>query len=70
MTKDEVLAKVRNHLSESRTIIAALEYGIIVLAKGYKPEIEGEISALKGMMDTLEVQAQEVKDILDQWPES
>lgn len=70
MTKEEVLAAIRNHAGEMRSIIAALEYEVLTLVQGFRLEIPGEIDALKGMMDSLETKASEVKDILDQWPSS
>lgn len=70
MTKEEVLKAIRNHCGEIRTIAATLEYTLIALAQGHKPEASGEIDALKDMMDNLKEKADEVKGILGQWPKS
>lgn len=70
MTKDEVLAEIRNHSGEMRTIVAALEYEVLAVVSGYRPESPDQMESLKGMMDSLIGKADKVKDILDQWPVS
>jgi len=69
MTKEEVLRAIRNHSSEIKTCVGTLDVTIASLVGGYKAEAEGEIDALKGMMDFVKDKADEIKSILDEWPE-
>lgn len=69
MTKEEILKAIRNHTSEIKTCIVTLDYMIASTVGGYRTEFEGEIDSLKGMMDVVKSRADEIKSILNEWPE-
>lgn len=69
MTKEEVLKDIRNHSSEIKTCVVALDLAVLSLVAGYRSEVDGEIDSLKGMMDYVKDKASEIKTILGQWPE-
>jgi len=70
MTREEVLKAIRKYSAEMRAIVAALEYDVLSITQGYRLNGSDHIDSLKGMMDTLKDKADEVKAVLDQWPES
>jgi len=69
MTKTEILRAVRNHSSEIKICLDTLSCVVVSLAKGYKLEVEGEIDSLKSMTGFIKGKADEMKSILDEWPE-
>jgi len=69
MTKAEILKAIRNHSSEIKTCMVTLDCTIASLAGGFKPEVEGEIGSLRRMMDFVKGKADEIKSILNGWPE-
>ena len=68
MTKEEILKAIRNHGGEIKTAVAVLDYHVYALTHGYRTLIDGEMNSLKDMMRFIETKANEIKDILDQWP--
>ncbi len=68
MTKEEVLRAIRNHSSEVKHCIVALDFAISSLVGGYRSEVGGEIDSLKGMMDRAKGKVDEIKGVLDEWP--
>ncbi len=68
MTKAEILKAIRNHGGEIKTAVAVLDYQIYAKSVGMLGEVPGDIDKLKDMMSFIETKANEIKDILDEWP--
>lgn len=68
MTKEEVLRAVRNHSSEVKHCMVAMDFTISSLVGDYRVEASGEMDSLKGMMDHVKGKVDEIKGILDEWP--
>ena len=68
MTKQEVLKAIRNHGGEIKTAVAVLDYSIYAKSVGMIGEVPGEIDQLKDLMSFVGNKANEIKDILDNWP--
>lgn len=69
MTKEQVLKSILNHSSEIKTALVATEYHLLSLTRGFREQTDGEINSLKGTVDFIKTKADEIKDILNQWPE-
>lgn len=68
MTKEEVLKAIRNHSSEVKHCMVAMDFAISSLVEGHRSEVDGEIGSLKGMMDHVKGKVDEIKGILEEWP--
>lgn len=68
MTKEEVLKAIRNHSSEVKHCIVAMDFAISSIVAGHRTEVNGEIDSLKGMMDRVKGKVDEIKGTLDEWP--
>lgn len=69
MTKVEVWKAIRNHSGDIRTILVGLDAQLASVVKGVYAQPDGFINELKASLDAAESQVQEIKDLLDQWPE-
>lgn len=69
MTKKEVLKAIRNHSKEIKIAMLALDFQIHSLVHEFRPEAENEIAHLMDMMDFVKGRADEIKVILDGWPD-
>ena len=69
MTKEEVLAKMSNHSGEVRNLITALQTMTQSVVKGSCPEPSNFKVILQGGMESIKNLGQQLKDIVDEWPE-
>ncbi len=70
MTKAEVLKVIRNHIGDIKTVLIGVDAQVASVAKGVYPEPGDFISELKTSLDAAKDQIDEVKDTLNEWPQS
>lgn len=70
MTKEEILAAINNHSGDINRILNGVITTVDSVVRGYiDPAQETNmIDGVKSSIDTVKNQADEIADLLDQWP--
>ena len=68
MTREEILKAVRNHEGEIKVCMATMDYMVVSLVKDYRTLPDSGVDSIKSLMDTVKTKADEIKNILGQWP--